>query len=247
LSGFGEPLMNKELPRMFECVKKKGLKTLLLTNGSLLTDEYYKKLKNNVDSIRISVYGHSPEVYSKVHGCSTSQFFITYRNINGLIENKACEIILNYIVLDSINDHETGDWIRTWEDKVDLVEVWKPHNWATGKDYREISGERSRTCGRPFNGPLQVQVDGTVNVCCFDYNGETVIGDLKTQSLEEIFSSEKFNKIVTAHTTGEYDDMICATCDQRNENKDGIMIYNSRYDIDKRIRQTSTNYEELTE
>lgn len=246
LSGFGEPLLNTELPEMFAYARKRNLHTLLLTNGSLLTGEIYDKISDTVDSIRISIYGNSPEIYAKVHGCNPDQFSTTYQNLHHLIRNRKCEVILNYIVLDGVNESETEAWIQTWNDKADLIEVWKPHNWAVGKHYRKTDGEKVLTCGRPFHGPLQIQVDGTVNVCCFDYNGETVIGNLKTQSLEKIFCSEAFQKIITAHTTGDYDNLICKNCDQRNKNKNGIMLYNSKYDIKQRINQTSTSYENLS-
>lgn len=245
LSGFGEPLLNPELPKMFEYAKYKNFRTLLLTNGSLLTDTFYETIRDTVDSIRISIYGNSPDVYAKVHGCRPEQFFKTYQNLQHLIRDRKCELILNYIVVEGVNETETEEWIFTWKDKVDLVEVWKPHNWATGKNYRKTNGEKNLTCGRPFHGPLQIQVDGTVNICCFDFNGETVVGGLNIQSLEEIYNTPAFQKIVLAHTSGDFQELICKDCDQRNKNKDGIMLYNSKYDINQRINKTSTCYETI--
>jgi len=162
-------------------------------------------------------------------------------------KNKGQRVILNYIEVLS-NRRQTREWIRFWKDRVDLVEVWKPHNWIDAKEYRALDKKRQATCGRPFNGPIQVQVDGTVNVCCFDYNGEMIIGDLQTQNFDEIFNGEEIKKIQEYHKVGEADRLyLCAKCDQRNSNESKVenMLYNSKYDIHNRIGKTSTEYDEL--
>jgi radical SAM protein with 4Fe4S-binding SPASM domain len=93
-----------------------------------------------------------------------------------------------------------------------------------------------------------VQVDGTVNVCCFDYNGELEIGDLKKQNFSEIFNGEPMEKIQQLHSSGKVDELpLCAQCDQRNspESKQKQVIYNSQFSAEKRIHTTSTDYENL--
>ena len=62
-------------------------------------------------------------------------------------------------------------WIDEWKDKVELIEAWRPHNWVDGRSYRDTREVKQiKTCGRPEKGPLQIQVDGTINMCCFDFN-----------------------------------------------------------------------------
>jgi len=101
------------------------------------------------------------------------------------------------------------------------------------KEIQGGAGQKVRTCGRPLNTPLQVQVNGTVNMCCFDFNGQLELGDLKTESLKEIFSSPVFKKIVKHHTTGDFrkSGLICEDCDQRNADKSDVLVYDSKYDI----------------
>jgi len=150
-------------------------------------------------------------------------------------------------VVEGLNDDITKDWIKFWEKKVDLIEVWRPHNWVDAKKYRCVQQEKSITCGRPAKGPLQIQVDGTINMCCFDYDGKLTIGDLKTQTLEEIFLSDAFNRIKDCHESGEFKDrgLICENCDQRNTVKDDVAIYNSKFDIKERVNMVSTTYEKI--
>ncbi len=245
-SGFGEPLLDKTITDKIKYAKSKNFKILILTNASFLTPEKFRELESiGVNSIRISFYGMSPESYSKIH--NTTQFQRVKENIVEISKiKKTTKIILTYNIVKGINDHETDSWIKFWKPLVDLIEVWKPHNWVNGRTYRTIQPTKIPTCGRPWNTPLQIQVDGTVNMCCFDFNGKLLLGNLNTQSLSEIFSSEAFNKILHYHKTGNFagSNLICENCDQRNSIKSDVMIFNSD-SVDDRVNKLSTTYTDV--
>jgi len=84
-------------------------------------------------------------------------------------------------------------------------------------------------------------------MCCFDFDGKLLLGDLKKQSLKEIFASPAYEKIVSCHATGDYkgSELICEKCDQRNKDKSDVMIYNSKFDIDERVHKVSTTYQDV--
>ncbi len=248
--GFGEPFLDKSLDDKISYAKKHDFTILILTNGSLLSVDRFKRLEDiGVDSIRVSIYGENPESYGTVHGVKNGDIF--YRIKENLTEistiRKATKLLLTYNVVEGYNQSVLDSWIDYWKDKVDLLEVWRPHNWVDGRNYRNLQTAKLETCGRPFNTPLQVQVDGTVNMCCFDYNGQLLLGDLKTQSLKEIFTSEMYKKIVQCHSTGIFEEsgLICSNCDQRNEDKSDVMVYNSKFNIEERVKQVSTTYQDL--
>lgn len=249
-SGLGESLLDPTLDGKIKYVRSHGFDVLILSNASTLTVERFKVLEDmGVKSIRISFYGMSPEVYSAVHGISNLNLFSKVKR--NLVEiariRRTTEILLTYNIVDGINSLETDSWIEFWKDRVDLVEVWIPHNWVDGRSYRAIQHKKLNTCGRPWTTPLQIQVDGTVNMCCFDFNGKLLLGDLNTHTLEEIFSSESFNKILHCHETGNFaeSNLICKNCDQRNKVKSDVMIYNSKFDINERVSKISTTYSGL--
>lgn len=250
--GMGEPLIDETLDKKIEYAKKqnRNLLLLILTNGSLLTPKRFKQLENlGITSVRVSFYGNDPITYSKVHGVKNKKLFRKVKdNLMKISQIKTTtKLLLTFNVVDNGNDNYVGEWTRFWEDKVDLIEVWRPHNWVDARTYREIREDKLKTCGRPFRGPLQVQVDGTVNMCCFDYDGKLTIGDLKTQTLSEIFLSPFYKKIVKCHESGDFKQsgLICENCDQRNKDKNDVMIYNSRFDISERVKQLSTTYTKI--
>lgn len=250
--GMGEPLLDETLDEKIKYVKKHspGMEVLILTNGYLLKPERFKTLEVlGVASIRVSLYGHDAETYSRVHGISNKEAFHTVKQ--NLI--KICRIkdktnlLLTFNVIEGLNNNMLEEWIGFWKQKADLVEVWRPHNWADWKKYRKVQKIKLKSCARPFNGPLQVQVDGTVNMCCFDFDGKLTIGDLKRESLKEIFSSALYEKIKKCHNCGDYErsSLICENCDQRNSTKSDVMVYNSKFDVNERVKMLSTTYNKV--
>lgn len=249
-SGFGEPLLDKDFLRKAEIAKSKGFSVLLLTNGSRLSVDLFKSLNDlGLESIRISFYGIKPESYKVIHNINGNVSF--EKIMDNLTEicrmKRKTKIIFTYNIVDGINEEDLRGWINYWEPLADLLEAWKPHNWVDGRNYRAVKMEKMKTCGRPFNGPLQIQVDGTVNMCCFDYNGKLLLGDLNYQSLADIFNSEAYKKIKGHHLTGDFNGcgLICEICDQRNLDKSDVMVYNSKFDINERINMVSTIYNKL--
>lgn len=250
--GMGEPLLDKTLDKKIEYAKKqiRNLDVLVLTNGFFLTPKRFKELENlGVNSARISFYGLDPLSYSMMHGVnSTALFKQVANNLVRISQIKtSTKLLLTLNVLDEVNGHSVEEWIRFWKDKADLIEVWRPHNWVYGRNYRPIQKSKLKTCGRPFRGPLQIQVDGTVNMCCFDFDGKLTIGDLKTESLKEIFSSALYRKIAACHKTGDFgrSGLICKDCDQRNKDRRNIIVYNSKFDYKERVRTISTTYKKI--
>lgn len=250
--GMGEPLLDKGIDAKILYAKKKktGISVLLLTNGLLLTPERFRQLEGiGVSSIRVSCYGNDAKTYMKAHGVKASRLFSRVRDNLVKISQmrRSTQLLLTFNVINGVNEGIAESWINFWADKADLVEVWRPHNWVYGKEFRAIQSAKLKTCGRPFKGPLQVQADGTVNMCCFDFDGRLTLGDLKYQTLREIFSSPLYRKISACHKTGNFkgSGLICENCDQRNKNKDDVMVYNSKFDVNSRVRMISTTYKAI--
>lgn len=249
--GMGEPLMDKGLEEKIKYAKSKypHLTVLLLTNGAYLTPERFLRLQAlGVASVRVSFYGYDARSYAQAHGVPEDMFCQVQKNLEEIANlRKGTQLLLTYNIIPGSDAQAIRRWVDMWTDRVDLLEVWRPHNWADFGEYRQVQSEKLKTCGRPFQGPLQVQVDGTVNMCCFDFNGKLTLGDLQRQSLAEIFSSPVFQKICGCHQSGRFEGsaLICENCDQRNAKRDDVMVYNSRFDLQERVNMISTTYRKI--
>lgn len=85
LHGIGEPLLNRDLPRMIEYLKARQVTVLFNTNATLLDDEWSRKLINaGLDELRVSVDGADPKTYAHIRGAPL--FHKVVHNLKGFVE-----------------------------------------------------------------------------------------------------------------------------------------------------------------
>lgn len=231
ISGLGEPFLDKDIYHKFKFAKSMGYTTIVLTNGSIIDRDKFEE--EYLDIMRISLHTLNSDKYKELTGGSLDNLI---NNIEYL-KTKDIQIFLN-CVMEEIDEKDIKNIVDTYSGKVDVLEIWKPHNWANLYTYRQ-SEKVVRTCGRPFAGPLQVDANGFVKLCCFDTNGELYIGNLVENSLEEIYDGELYQKYSRAHQTGDLTGLICDDCDQIMDKKD-ILIYSSNNSSDRLNLTSST-------
>jgi len=252
-AGIGEPLFDFYLEDKIKYIKRKypHVHIPMVTNGSLLSITRFRSLQEaGLDILRVSFHGGNRKSYMNLH--QVDDFYRTSRTIEIILDHKfniKTKIALTFAMVKGINDKSIEAWKNKWiRPDIWLSEIWTAHNWTTAFKFRKEQDIKKSTCGRVFKAPLQIQVDGTVNMCCFDYDGKLLLGDLKYQSLKEIFSDKAFEYIAKYHTTGNFEnsDLICEHCDQRNENKSESLIFSSRFkNKEDRITKSSTAYKPI--
>ena len=247
LTGFGEPLVDKTLEEKISYAKNKGLRTYIISNGSLLTRERAKTIiQAGLDELRISYYGMRAETYEKV--MVGLKFDVTMENLLSFLELrqdlnvKRPRLELNWLVLKE-NAEDTEAFKSFWEPKADAIEIWKPHNFGDGRSYRQRYEEIGikQTCGRPENGPLQIQWNGEVIPCCYDYNNEIILGNAFQQPILEILNNSKFGLLRFAHNKGQFDMFpYCNQCDQLLPHTDAL-IYTNRHTLPNEVAVKMSN------
>src|SRR5205823_14931509 len=67
MHGIGEPLLNRELPKMIHHLKERGVYVLFNTNAALLTRRRQVELtESRPDELRASIAASTPETYPQV-------------------------------------------------------------------------------------------------------------------------------------------------------------------------------------
>ena len=70
----------------------------------------------------------------------------------------------------------------------------------------------TQSCARAF-GQIMVLWDGRVSLCCFDGEGDEILGDLKTQTIREVYNAGRALEIRTAHAEGRRGEIpLCRNC-----------------------------------
>jgi len=245
LENYGEPFLDPYIFDRAEYAKSKNLETLTITNASLLDEGKCHKILNFFDVIRISIYGMTKETYERIH--RSLQFDKTQKNIDRLfaIHREAKESktrIQAYFLLMEENKHEMRSFLDKYENIASAVSIWKPHNWGDGRKYRKLLGKKI-SCSRPLTGPLQVQWDGMVVPCCFDYDSRMILGDLNKQTLAEVFRGQSYEELRQAHREGDFSKFpFCNVCDQLNKRED-VLVYTNIGN--SKVGATNTTYFDL--
>ncbi|BCL81157.1 radical SAM protein [Ktedonobacteria bacterium brp13] len=85
LHGLGEPLLNKELPKMIRYLKERGVYVLFNSNGILLTERRGQELIDaGLDEYRLSMDGTNRESYARIRGVDA--FDKIWRNVRAFID-----------------------------------------------------------------------------------------------------------------------------------------------------------------
>ena len=255
LTGFGEPLVDKFLEKKVAYAKSKQLRTYIISNASLLNEERARSLiDSGLDELRVSFYGMRKETYETV--MVGLNFETTMTNLDRLLEirknmnSKLPRLELSWLVLPE-NKDDTDLFKEYWEHKADAIEIWKPHNFGDGRSYRQRYDDVGikTSCGRPENGPLQIQWDGEVIPCCYDYNNQIVLGNAFTQSVLEIINADKYRLLRLAHNENKFELFpYCNQCDQLLPHADAL-VYTNRHNLPKEtaVKMSNTDLHNLVD
>ena len=230
LTGFGEPLLDKRLEEKIAYAASKGLRTYIITNGSAITQKRAKGLIDaGLDEMRVSFYGMKPETYNAV--MRGLEYEKTRDNLLHFLSLKGkTKVQLSYLVFDE-NEEDIEEFKAFWEPKVDYIEIWKPHNFGDGREYRVRFGEKKKSCGRPEHGPLQIQWNGEVIPCCYDYNNQIILGNAFETPVLDVLYGDKYNDLRDAHEKGEFHRFpYCDQCDQLLPHSDAL-VYTNRHNL----------------
>jgi radical SAM protein with 4Fe4S-binding SPASM domain len=226
LSFFGEPFLDKKIIEKIKYAKEKKMQVGLYSNASLLNKDLSKKIiESGLDGITISFDGYSKETYEKIR--KNLKFEVTKRNVLELIniKNKMKKsnpkITLVLVELEE-NKKEIGNFYKEWKEKVDNINIINMRNWAndiqkegTKESFHFNKKIKRKPCALIW---LKMVVDwnGDVVLCCDDWNHSIILGNLKKQTIEEIWEGDKLKKIREAHKKGEfYNVPLCAGCNKK--------------------------------
>lgn len=221
---WGEPLLNVNIFEMIRMAKKYNLLTHLTTNGLLLKDDSIMELiGSGLDCINISMQGLSGKEYNLLR--NTDSFDLLGKNIKHLYkireENASRNPFLNLAV--TITDEasvEIDDFIAHWGSFVDDISIG--YTWFKRlKDKTRVDPwlRRARILPHYFRCievmcKLSIDWDGTVSVCCLDYDQELTIGNVKNDNLMKIWDDQRANKIRNLLSDkGQDSFVLCSTCE----------------------------------
>jgi radical SAM protein with 4Fe4S-binding SPASM domain len=213
----GEPLMHPRLEDMIKYGKKSGAMefTHFNTNAFSLDEERARKLLDcGVDDITMSIDAVTEETFWKVKGCGS--LAEVERNVLRLLElrrkkNQNIPWIRCKIIAMDITENEIELFITRWSGVADEVQVQEVHNYGGAVEY--MPQIMNRYPCQSWWYTMAINWDGTVSICSVDYSGLYPLGDIKKNSLKDIWNGSKIKNARKALLAGNYNDVpICKNC-----------------------------------
>lgn len=96
-SGGGEPLLHPDIVEVIDFANTSGLKTSIITNGSLLSGDRARVLGDS-EWVRVSMDYSNAEEFKASRGCGEDQFNKIINNMREFKSNYRAELTVNYIV-----------------------------------------------------------------------------------------------------------------------------------------------------
>lgn len=215
LHGYGEPLLDRHLiEKMSELKKRNPIASscIITTLGVNLEDDYFIRLaKAGLNFLVVSMYGFTHESYRKIHGFDGLD--LVNKNLENL-RHAGIDVLIKVPAQNTIEKEQFCGWAKNSGFKTDN---WPyVHNYGNGRHFNPpnvggicpvISGKRRHI--------LHITWDLSVIPCCYDFNASICFGNLRKQSLKEIFSSPAYLHFYLAHQTGSLANYpICQNCEK---------------------------------
>jgi len=213
MHNWGEPLLHKDIFKMIDYAKSKGVKYVVMnTNGTLLTEKMiHKIIDSKLDIIRFSIDG-SAETFKKIRGVDLDKIEDNIIRLKKEKEIRRPELGMGVVfTIEEDTEGDAENYIVHWEEIVDHVRL-QP---------KLITSPRTEICPEPFGkdyGKLVVLWDGRVIPCCVDYNANLTIGSVEHDTIQNLWKNEKIEILRKQHLKGEFPD-TCANCNECESNK----------------------------
>lgn len=255
----GEPMARKDFLEILRYINDKGFIVRLITNGSWLNDEIIKELqRGHTETIRLSLLAPTEEVCDKLTRVKGSfkktieaakmlkesdlNFYIssviTRENVKLYNEYDALERELGMLISYELDVGPTftgysdvKEYGLTKEDLEDIRQFGKTRNYVNGSEKLCDAG-RSKFC-----------VDNQGNLLpCMKIRKE--MGNLLTESFEDIWEGEKLKKVITKQLTRN---PKCLKCEKHEHCPAFCPAMHDLYDDEKtRCRSASIMHTLLT-
>ena len=212
MHNYGEAFIDRKLVEKVKYAKEKGISEVgLISNGSLISEPVARGMIDaGLDAINISVDASGKEVFEATR--IGLKYDKVIANIERLVRLRAesgkrrPKLILSFVRQNNSADEQA--FIEHWRTIADKIHVTDLHNWAGTLN---TESDVNYPCYRPWL-TFTVLWDGRVSLCCADFDGKTILGNLNTQTIAEIWNAETYRNVRREHLESGGPD-VCRACD----------------------------------
>ena len=226
-----EPLLFKQIDKVLEKAKEAEIMDFFLfTNGNLLNEKNSEMILNSsITRLFISLDAATEETYNKVR-IPVSKRRLEEKNRLQKIENNVKNFIqlrnskkqslpltrVSFVALEE-NKHEVEMFKTKWQNIVDAVDIQRETSIEVYDKLKMLEKGKYKTdkeakynCVKPW-GDMAIYSDGTVGPCCNLVGRKTPIGNIKDNSIKQIWNGKAMTELRQGFINNNPND-ICKIC-----------------------------------
>ena len=214
----GEPLLHPSLPEFIRMAGEEGYKSIVTTNGTLLSERGEELLKAGLHKVNVSLHSfeeENDEAHEK-YVRSLAEFAKTASERGVIVVfrlwNKGLDGGRNERAITLLRQSLDGEWVenpRGIRIKNNLYLEWgERFEWPDLS--AEIKGDKFFCYG--LKDQFGILSDGTVVPCCLDSDGVIALGNAFTDDISDVLSSERAVSMVDGFRCGKAAEELCRKC-----------------------------------
>ncbi len=215
----GEPMLHRHLPEFVIMVRERGFIPVLTTNGTLLSKFGTRLLEAQPHKVQISLHSHEGNLFNNPQAyISEVMHFSRTAARHGIIVvlrlwNEGGYDSENELLHALIAEHVPRPWTQRydgWKLADNLyLEYDGMFEWP---DSRHDDYPEEEVFCYALRNQIGVLVDGSVVPCCLDHDGEITLGNLFTQTLDEILQSPRARAMYEGFSHHRAVESLCRKC-----------------------------------
>jgi radical SAM protein with 4Fe4S-binding SPASM domain len=229
LWNYGEPLLHPQITSVLEQIRDYSCYKAMSTNGALLENFENLHFLTSLDELIVTISGLDEETYHMYQrGGNFQKVLRGIRKTANVLGKSKTKFIMQFL-LTKWNLHQCKE-VPIFSEKAGFhdfylksfnvmdmnqstFEMFVPAdtNFSRYKTHNPVTRPRQSTIPHPCTEWMVINWDGSVNPCCWDYEGKFVLGNVHQSSIYDIWNSAVAQKHREEIKSGTFHD-FCIDC-----------------------------------
>ena len=205
LHGYGDPLLDMNMSYYVKLLNERGFYSYFSCNpANIDLDRTVAMFQNGLNYIKYSIETTDNTLHKKIRGVD-SDFSQSFKKIEKLLEIKKSKkfkttIIITMLNLNRKDQEQDFERLKNAFRGKDVYIYLKSEDqqWYRQEHHQTASVHWSEFCQHPWLS-MTVKSNGEVVMCMEDFNNEIILGDIRGESLGNIWNGERYRKFRRDH------------------------------------------------
>ena len=190
---------------------------MLNSNGNLITEENARlMIESGLDALYVGIDAFTEETYKKYRiGGELKNVVdnvLMYKELLKKYGSSNQKLFVQYVVMEG-NSQELNQFIEFWKNEEIPLKIRPMVSWAGRIEAKNLDATLERVPCFIGLDTMAIITNGKVGMCAADLECSVVVGDITTQTIEEVWNGE-LKEFRRKHLNREFDNLpeFCRKC-----------------------------------